>query len=139
MHDYEYMLVAIDEVISHEVAGIICMENYKNCYFPNGFKKVFDMFCEFQEEYETSKQDFQKEKCQEMEFIKFQSQCRSRKEELLKNFVAELQGIDSSINFIAEVHKYKETLEQQDVQTADMNLSIYPLLISLIREREEKA
>ncbi len=138
MQDYEHMIVAIDELICHNVAGIICMENYKDCYFPNSFKKVFDLFCEIRKEYEENKGKYLDESASDMEKIKFQMRCRRKKEELLKAFICELKVIDSEIDYEGELKEYYNALEQEDVQTPEMYLSVYPFLISLIREREEK-
>lgn len=138
MHDYEHMMLAIDELISHNVAGIICMENYKNCYFPNGFRKVFDSFCEIREDYEKNREKYLNEESEIIERTKFQAQCREKKEKLLRDFIDELKEIDSEIDYEKEVKEYYITLEQEDVQTPEMYLSIYPYLISLIREKEEK-
>lgn len=138
MLDYEYMLMAIDEVLSHDVAGIICMENYHNCYFPNGFRKIFDQFWVFQKEYEHNKEKLQTEIAQEIEIAKFQARCCYQKEELLRNYIKELEHIEPSIDYKEEVKKYRVSLEQEDVQTLEMELAIYPYLVSLIREREEK-
>ena len=138
MRDYEHMILAIDEVISHDVASIICMENYKNCYFPKGFRKVFDLFCEFRKDYETNKEVYQNEESQNIVFTKYQAKCRYKKEILFKNFIDELKAIEPDVEYEFAVKQYMEHLEKQDVQTQEMYLSIYPLLISLIRENEEK-
>lgn len=138
MQDYEHMIVAIDELICHNVAGIICMENYKNCYFPNGFRKVFDSFCEIRKEYEENREKYVEEKSEVIEKIRFQAQCREKKEKLLREFINELKDIDSEIDYETELKKYYNTLEQEDVQTPEMYLSVYPFLISLIRKKEEK-
>lgn len=138
MSDYEHMIIAIDEVISHNVAGIICMENYKNCYFPNGFRKVFDSFCEIREDYEKNREKYLDEKTGFIERTKFQTHCRGEKERLLSEFINELKGINSEIDYEEAVKNYYIALEQEDVQTPEMYLSIYPFLISLIRENEEK-
>lgn len=139
MYDYEYLLVAIDEVLCHNVAAIICMENYKNCYLPKGFKKIFDLFCEFIDEHESHKKNTsQTEDELKLAMIKFQSECHIKQEDILKLFIKELKGIDSNIDYEKEVEKYIEDLAQQDVQSPEMQLLIYPYLISLIREREER-
>lgn len=138
MRDYEHMIVAIDELISHNVSGIICMENYQNCYFPNGFRKVFDSFCKIREDYEKKREKYLDEKTEIIERAKFQAKCREEKEILLRKYIDELKAIDPEINYEEEVKNYYITLEQEDVQTPEMYLSIYPFLISLIREKEEK-
>ncbi|MDE7018773.1 MAG: hypothetical protein K2P65_14600 [Lachnospiraceae bacterium] len=113
------------------------MENYKNCYFPNGFRKVFDSFCKIRNEYEANQEKYEMKETEAIEKIRFQAQCREKKEELLKSFIEELKGINSEINYIEEIEKYYKTLEQEDVQTLEMHLSIYPYLISRVREKEE--
>lgn len=138
MRDYELMLMAIDEVISHDIAGIICMENYKNCYFPNGFRKAFELFCEFWKDYEANKEQLEGAQSQDMSVVKYRAKCCKKREDILKNYVEELKEIDSSIDYEIELQRYMKLLEEQDVQTQEMYLSVYPLLISLIREKEEK-
>lgn len=138
MKDYEHMIIAIDELISHNVAGIICMENYKNCYFPNGFRKVFDSFCEIRKEYEENREKYLEDGSLRIEKAKFQAECRKKKEELLRNFIEELKVINSEIDYEEAIKTYYTVLEQEDVQTPEMYLSIYPFLISLIREKEEE-
>lgn len=137
MQDYDFMLTAIDEVISHEVAGVICMENYKSCYFPNGFRRIFDLFCEFWAEYEEKREKFQNKETQKLEFLNFQAECRIKREKILEDFVKELKKIESEIDYEAEIKNYKIALSETDIQNSEMNLSIYPLLISLIRKKEE--
>lgn len=137
MRDYEHMIMAIDELICHNVAGIICMENYKNCYFPNGFRKVFDSFCEIREEYESNRPNYLDEGLEDIGKAGFQALCRERKEELLRQFILELKAINSDIDYEAEVRKYYCTLDKEDVQTSEMYLTVYPFLISIIREKEE--
>ncbi|MBD5503163.1 MAG: hypothetical protein HDR09_05250 [Lachnospiraceae bacterium] len=138
MSDFEHMIIAIDELISHNVAGIICMENYRNCYFPNGFRKVFDSFCKIREDYEKNRERYSGEETGIIERAKFQTYCREEKERLLGKFINELKGINSEIDYEEAVKNYYIALEQEDVQTLEMHLSIYPYLISLIREKEEK-
>lgn len=137
MKDYEHMIVALDELISHDVAGIICMENYKNCSFPNGFRKIFDSFCEVRAEYEKNGKQYADETLENIEKAKFQARCREKKEDLLRAFIGELKAIDPELDYESEVMKYYAALEQEDVQTPEMYLSLYPYLISLIRAKEE--
>lgn len=137
MQEYEHMIIAIDELICHNVAGIICMENYKNCYFPNGFRKVFDSFCEMREDYEKNQSEYLDRDYEDIRKAGFQALCRKKKEELLKNFIAELKAINPEINYEEAVRSYYSALEEEDVQTPEMYLAVYPYLISLLREKEE--
>ena len=73
-----------------------------------------------------------------IEKARFQAQCREQKEKLLKKYIDELKEIDAEINYEEEIKKYYIALEQEDVQTPEMYLSIYPFLISLIRNKEER-
>ncbi len=139
MQDYEHMIIAIDEFICHNVAGIICMENYKNCYFPNGFRKVFDSFCELRKDYEENRLEYLDQEYEDIRKAGFQAVCKKKKEELLREFIRELKAINAEIDYEEAVRNYYSVLEQEDVQTPEMYLAVYPYLISLIREKEEGA
>lgn len=138
MKEYEFMMLAVDEIISHDIAAVICMENYKNCYLPRGFRKAFDLFCEFRMDYERNKDEMQNEEKERMTVAKLQAECRLRRQEILKGFILDLKHIDSAIDYKDEIKRYFCKMEQEDVQTMEMQLLMYPYLISLIREREEK-
>lgn len=137
MKEYEYMIIAIDEVICHDVAGIICVENYFDCYFPNGFRKVFDLFSDFREEYKDNKEKYQYEESL-METVKFQRRCRELREMILAKFIDELKKINLEIDYGNKVKEYLLQMDKEDIQTTDMYLRIYPLLMLLIREKEEQ-
>lgn len=138
MYDYEYMIVAVEELISHNVAGVICMENYKGCCFPNGFRKVFDSFCEVRDEYEKNREKYLDDSVEIVGKAKFQALCREKKEKIFKEYIAELKAIDPEINFDNAVKNYYALMEREDIQTQEMSLAIYPYLISLIMDKEEK-
>jgi hypothetical protein len=53
--------------------------------------------------------------------------------------VEELKNIKPDIDYETEIKRYKACLEEQDIQTQEMQLSIYPWLISIIRDGEEKS
>ena len=69
----------------------------------------------------------------------FQAVCKKKKEELLREFIRELKAINAEIDYEEAVRNYYSVLEQEDVQTPEMYLAVYPYLISLIREKEEGA
>lgn len=138
MWDYEHMMIALDEYICHHIAGVICMENYFDCSFPKAFRNVFDSFCEFREDYEQNKKKYMDKDKEKTEKIRFQLSCRKKKEELFRSFIENLEKIDSEINYKQSAKDYFETLKNEDVQTPEMYLAVYPMLISLIREKEER-
>lgn len=138
MQDYEHMVLAIDELISHRVSGIICMESCRNCYFPKGFRKVFDSFCEIRRDYEENREKYLDEKKEMVERARFEARCRQEKERILTSFIDELKKLAPDIDFSEKVRNYYCALEQEDVQTPEMYLSVYPFLASLVSAKEER-
>ncbi len=138
MKDYEHMVLAIDELISHRVSGIICMESCRSCYFPKGFRKVFDSFCEIRKDYEDNQEIYSDESMEMVEQTRFQAYCRQEQAEILNNFIKELEELAPEIDFREEARNYYCALEQEDVQTPEMYLSVYPFLASLISTKEER-
>lgn len=138
MNEYEFMMLAVDEVISHDIAAVICMENYKNCYLPRGFRKAFDLFCELRKGYEQNKEILQDEEKETMAVARLQTECRIKREEILSKFILELKNIEPEIDYEKAIEQYLSKMGQEDIQTIEMQLMMYPYLISLIREREEK-
>lgn len=57
---------------------------------------------------------------------------------MLGFFLEELEKINPEIDFEQEVAGYLKDLDNEDIQTSEMTLDLYPMLISLIRKREEE-
>lgn len=136
MKDYEHMMIAIEEFISHDIAATICIENYYGKSIPKSFRNVFDIFSLYREDYEQNKERYENSSmdCK----IQFQMRCRKKKEEMLGWFLKELEKINSDIDFGQQVANYLNDLEAENIQTSEMTLDIYPMLISLIRNNEEE-
>ncbi|MCM1288724.1 MAG: hypothetical protein NC240_10475 [Clostridium sp.] len=136
MKDYEHMMIALDEYISHNVAAVICIENYHDKSIPKAFRNIFDVFSLYRKDYEENTEKYEKG-CAE-DKIQFQMRCREKREDMLKWFIEELKEINSDIDYEQVIAKYLDDLDNEDIQTPEMYLDIYPMLISLIRKKEEE-
>lgn len=136
MKEYEYIVLATNEYLSHLVAATICMENYHSGEnFSEFFKKLFFMFDElrndFSKRYTSSEDD-------EILIAKAKTEFRISRENALKNLINDLNSINNSIDYKEEIKKYMELIEKEDVETLEMQIMLYPHLISLIRNTEER-
>lgn len=136
MKDYEHMMIATEEFICHDIAAVICVENYHGKSIPKAFRNVFDIFSLYREDFEQNKERYENDYIDDK--IQFQMRCRKKKEEMLGCFLKDLERISPGIDFKQEVARYLEDLDNEDIQTSEMTLDIYPMLISLIRKREEE-
>lgn len=136
MKEYEYIVLATNEYLSHLVAATICMENYHSGEnFSEFFKKLFFMFDElrndFSKRYTSSEDD-------EILIAKAKTEFRISRENALKNLINDLNSINNSIDYKEEIKKYMELIEKEDVETLEMQIMLYSHLISLIRNTEER-
>lgn len=136
MKEYEYIVLATNEYLSHLVAATICMENYHSGEnFSEFFKKLFFMFDElrndFSKRYTSSEDD-------EILIAKAKTEFRISRENALKNLINDLNSINNSIDYKEEIKKYMELIEKEDVETLEMQIMLYPHMISLIRNTEER-
>lgn len=134
MKEYEYIVLATDEVFCHIISSVICLENYFNDSIDDSFRNVFAMFNEIREDYKRHSKNDDNEK---LEFSKFSTKCRCKREEILESYIEELKEIDNSINYDDKVKEYYNNVEKEDVETLEMQLMIYPYLLSLVRKKEE--
>lgn len=51
MKEYEYIVLATDEIFSHMISSIICLENYYNECIDNSFRNIFVEFNELRQDY----------------------------------------------------------------------------------------
>lgn len=137
MKEYEYIVLVTDEVFSHMISSVICLENYFNESIDNSFRKIFTMFNEIRKDF---KQNFQQDVGiidESLEIAKFKIKCRSKREEILQGYIEELKEIDPSIDYLQQTREYYDRIEKEDVETLEMQLMVYPYLLSLIRKKEE--
>lgn len=136
MKDYEHMMIAIEEFICHDIAAVICVENYHGKSIPKAFRNVFDLFSLYRKDFEENKEEYENDSVDGE--IQFRMRCRRKKEEMLGFFLEELEKINPEIDFEQEVAGCLKDLDNEDIQTSEMTLDLYPMLISLIRKREEE-
>lgn len=133
MKEYEYIVLATNEIFSHMLSSVICLESYYNDSMDNSFRNIFVIFNQLREDYrKNSKNDDEL-----MEIAKFKIKCRYKREEILRSYVEELKEIDDSIDYDEKIRGYFNTIEKEDVETLEMQLMVYPYLLSLIRKKEE--
>lgn len=133
MKEYEYIVLATNEIFSHMLSSVICLESYYNDSMDNSFRNIFVIFNQLREDYrKNSKNDDEL-----MEIAKFKIKCRYKREEILRSYVEELKEIDDSIDYDEKIRGYFNTIEKEDVETLEMQLMVYPYLLSLIRKKKE--
>lgn len=136
MKEYEYIVLATNEIFSHMITSIICLENYYNETIDDGFRKVFKYFNELRTDFKEHVNSSNNEN-QQMELAKCRFRCRCKREEMLESYILELKEIDDSIDYEGKVKEYFCRIEKEDVETLEMQLMIYPYLLSLVRKNEE--
>lgn len=137
MKEYEYIVEATNEVFSHMISSVICLENYMRTDRPRGaFKHIFRMFNEFREDYKDNVKldDIENDDLQE---AKLKAKCRIKREEIISRYIKDLERIDGTIDYKKKASEFYDRLENEDVETLEMQLMIYPYLLSEIRKKEE--
>ena len=137
MKEYEYIVLATNEIFSHMLSNVICLESYYNDCIDNSFRNIFKMFNELRDDYKEQSRSSSEDPNETIETAKFRIKCRYKREEILESYIEELKEIDSSIDYDKEIRDYYSRIEKEDVETLEMQLMIYPYLISLIRKKEE--
>lgn len=137
MKEYEYIVLATDEIFSHMVSSVICMENYYNETIGNSFRKIFAAFNELRSEFKAHTRVNSEPEDDAMENAKYCMKFRHKREEILRSYIEELKFIDNSIDYDDKVREYYDNIEKEDVETLEMQLMVYPYLLSLIRKNEE--
>lgn len=137
MKEYEYIVLATDEIFSHMISSIICLENYYNECIDNSFRNIFVEFNELRQDYKKNVDAGLHDGEQKMQLAKYKMRCRHKREEILESYIAELKEIDDSIDYVEHVRDYYKKIEKEDVETLEMQLMLYPYLLSLVRKNEE--
>lgn len=137
MKEYEYIVLATDEIFSHMISSIICLENYYNESIDDSFRNIFVEFNELRQDYKKNVDAGLHDGEQKMQLAKYKMRCRHKREEILESYIAELKEIDDSIDYVERVRDYYKKIEKEDVETLEMQLMLYPYLLSLVRKNEE--
>lgn len=137
MKEYEYIVLATDEIFSHMISSIICLENYYNESIDDSFRNIFVEFNEIRQDYKKNVDAGLHDGEQKMQLAKYKMRCRHKREEILESYIAELKEIDDSIDYVERVRDYYKKIEKEDVETLEMQLMLYPYLLSLVRKNEE--
>ncbi len=136
MKEYEYIVLAIDEIFSHMITSVICLENYKRDDLSGVFRNVFKMFNELREDYKQLSNDSQNVP-EDILDAQLKTKCRYKREEIFDGFIKEMQNIDETIDYKKKILDFYTDLENEDVETLEMQLMVYPYLLSIVREKEE--
>lgn len=86
MKEYEYIVLATDEIFSHMITSLICIENYKRSNLSDVFRSVFSMFNELRDDY---RQVLKRSEGVDEEIINAQlkARCRCRREEVYNGLI----------------------------------------------------
>ncbi len=137
MKEYEYIVLATNEIFSHMISSVICLENYYNESIDNSFRNIFVAFNELRKDYKTHMSVELDSEDERMQLARFRTRCRHKREEILESYIEELKELDNSIDYDSKVREYYRRIEKEDVETLEMQLMIYPYLMSLVRKNEE--
>ena len=137
MKEYEYMVLATDEIFSHIITSVICIENYTRWDLSGAFRNLFSMYNELREEYLALKENQEKvpEEIQDAQLI---LKSRQKREEIIESYIAELEAINPSINYRQLLSELYQRMDQEDTEDLEMQLMVYPYLLSQIRKEEER-
>ncbi len=139
MKEYEYIVEATNDIFSHMISSVICLENYKRSDNLKGsFRHIFHMFLELREDYQECVKENDPALGTEILDAQLKIKCRVKREEIIKRFITELKFINSKIDYEQKLSEFYEKLENEDVETLEMQLLVYPYLLSQIRGEEEK-
>lgn len=134
MKEYEYIVLAIDEFMSHFVTKTICLENYYDEDYAEDFKSIFKMFCELRDEYRNI---YNQSDIKPIDIAKIKAEFRFKREEILNDFILKMESIEKTIDFKEKVKEYFNDIGKEDVETLEMQIMVYPYLISVLRKNEE--
>ena len=63
---------------------------------------------------------------------------RCKREEIIESYIVELENIDPSIDYRRLLDELYQKMEKEDTEDLEMQLMIYPYLLSEIRKKEER-
>lgn len=137
MKEYEYIVLATDEIFSHMISSVICLENYDNKCMDEAFRKIFTYFSELRKDYQEKMTEDDESCDMKLKTERYKMRCRQKREEILESYIAELATIDDTIDYHQKVREHYEKMEKEDIETLEMQLMVYPYLLSLVRKNEE--
>ena len=136
MKEYEYIVLATDEIFSHMIKSVICLENYHRDNLNGVFRNIFAMFNGLREDYKNTILLMGNEE-EELQRACMKTKCRCKREKILDGFIKEMKNIDDTIDYRQEAGNFYNNLEKEDVETLEMQLMVYPYLLSVLRKKEE--
>lgn len=138
MKEYEYIVEATNEIFSHMISSVICLENYKRSNDLKGsFRHIFHMFGELRQDYKECVEKNDLSQNIDVLDAQLKMKCRIKREEIIKRYITELEYIDGTVDYKKKSSEFYNKLDNEDVETLEMQLMIYPYLLSEIRKKEE--
>lgn len=137
MKEYEYVVLATDEIFSHIITSVICLENYARKDLSGAFRNLFSMYNKLRKEYQElkEKQNGIWEEIQDAQLI---LKSRLAREEIIESYIVELEKIVPDINYRELLTELYQRMEKEDTEDLETQLMIYPYLLSKIRKVEER-
>lgn len=138
MKEYEYILMGIEEYLSHYNSMAICVENYTGINFPNGFDEFFDKYVEMSNRYKSVVSKMGND-------ISFEEKCffsvkRENDFKLFVNSICDMQkmsSVDVNININGVIKEYIDVIIGLKGCTLEDDLLLYPFIINKLRDGEE--
>lgn len=126
MKEYEFIVSAIEEVMSDRLIALICLENYGVQSQPDGYRALFDQYGTLQEQYKECIIADCSEELSEERINEFKLKWEKEREEMFKSFIKDLNA-----EAVAEYRsKYEKMLSEEEIQTLGKRIAIYPYLVS---------
>lgn len=134
MKEYEFIVSAIEEVLSDRLIALICLENYGIQSQPEGYMALFDQYATLQKQYKECIIADCSDELSKERYYKFKQQWEKEREEMFDSFIRDLNA-DRDINAedIAKYKdKYEEILKKEEIQTLGKRIAMYPYLVSSV-------
>lgn len=140
MKEYEYILMGIEEYLSHYNSMAICVENYTGINFPNVFDEFFDKYVEMSNRYKSVVSKMGND-------ISFEEKCffsvkRENDFKLFVNSICDMQkmsSVDVNININGVIKEYIDVITGLKGCTLEDDLLLYPFIINKLRDGEENS
>ncbi|MCM1226124.1 MAG: hypothetical protein NC320_01705 [Clostridium sp.] len=133
MEEYEFILIVLEEYLSHYNSIVTCLENYDAKSFKNAYDEFFEQYLTYKELYEnlTNESDMN-EDCERNRF-------RFLREKDFKGFIKNLKQLVPNHDIESIIQSFYLEVNSQDVINLETELAIYPYLLKQIRNQEENA
>ena len=106
MKEYEYIVLATDEIFSHMITSVICLENYHRDNLNGVFRNIFAMFNELREAYKNTILLMGNEE-EELQRACMKTKCTCKREKILDGFIKEMENTIAAMEMKPDIaHRF---------------------------------